>query len=291
MLPKEVVIALENYWIEEGLAPEITKTQSIGGGSINQAFLVQTSSSSFFLKYNSAQAHPLMFSSELQGLQLLNQTQTIRIPQAYYAYEGNEYSFILMEYIEQKGYAHDFWEQFAQDLAHLHTQSASSFGLVFPNYMGNLSQSNIQHSSFTEFFIEERLEPQIRMARNNGSLSSKHSRQAENLYSELDSIFPSENPSLVHGDLWSGNFMSDETGHAVIIDPAVYFGHREVDIAMTTMFGGFSTEFYEFYQKSFPMEKGWQERIPFYNLYPILIHINLFGESYLGEFERVLNKF
>lgn len=291
MLPKEVIAALENFWNKEGLSSEILKTQSIGGGSINQAFLVQTSSNSFFLKYNTAQAHPKIFSSELQGLQLMANTKTIRIPQPYYAYEGLQYSFILMEYIEQKGYAPDFWQQFAYKLADLHSQSSKSFGLNFSNYMGSLSQSNKQHSSFVEFFIEERLEPQIRLARNNGYLNSKHIRQSENLYSELASIFPNENPSLVHGDLWSGNFMCDEQGQAVIMDPAVYFGHREVDIAITIMFGGFSPEFYESYQKNFPMEKGWEERLPYYNLYPVLIHINLFGHSYLGEFERVLKVF
>ncbi len=291
MLQKEVIAALENFWNREGLSTEILKTNSIGGGSINQVFLVQTSSGSFFLKYNTAQAHPQMFSSELQGLQLMANTKTIRIPQSYYAYEGQQYSFILMEYIEQKGYASDFWEKFAHDLAALHSQSSQSFGLNFSNYMGSLSQSNKQHSSFAEFFIEERLEPQIKMARNDGYLSSKHIKQAENLYSELASIFSNEKPSLVHGDLWSGNFMSDEKGQAVIMDPAVYYGHREVDIAMTTMFGGFAPEFYESYQKSFPMVKGWEERLSYYNLYPILIHINLFGHSYLGGFERVLQRF
>ena len=291
MLPQETISALENFWNKEGLSTEILATRSIGGGSINQAFLVKTSSGSFFLKYNTAQAHPNMFSSELKGLELMAKTNTIRIPQPLYAYEGQQYSFILMEYIEQKGYASDFWGKFAHNLAALHSQTSDAFGLDFSNYMGSLSQANNWHSSFVEFFIEERLEPQMRMARNGGYLNLKHMKQAENLYLELPSILPIEQASLVHGDLWSGNFMSDEQGQAVIMDPAVYYGHREVDIAMTTMFGGFAPEFYQSYQKSFPMEKGWEERLAYYNLYPILIHVNLFGHSYLGGLERILGKF
>ncbi|NOR88229.1 MAG: phosphotransferase [Bacteroidales bacterium] len=291
MLPDEIKSAIRSYWNEKGLSSQISTIKSIGGGSINQAFFVQTYTNSYFLKYNDAKAHPLMFTSEFQGLNIMVQTKTIRIPKPLFAYEGAQYSCILMEYIESSEYAPDFWQKFAQDLATLHTQSSPSFGLEFSNYMGSLPQSNSQNPSFTNFFIAERLEPQIRLARNSGYLNSKHLKQAEHLYLELDAIFPQEKAALVHGDLWSGNFMSDEKGNPVIMDPATYYGHREVDIAMTTMFGGFHVDFYRYYQQCFPMERGWEERLSFYNLYPILIHINLFGSSYLRGFERILNRF
>jgi len=113
----------------------------------------------------------------------------------------------------------------------------------------------------------------------------------ERLYKELPSIIPIEKPALVHGDLWSGNFMCNKHGDAVIMDPACYYGHREVDIAMTTMFGGFSMDFYTAYNVNWPMEKDWQKRLPIYNLYPILVHVNLFGSSYLSMMQSVLKDF
>ena len=291
MLPKEIISVLESYWKEKGLLSKISNIRSIGGGSINQAFLVETPNKSYFLKYNTALAHPNMFSSELKALELMAATNTIRIPKTYFAHKGQEYSFILMEYIAEKKYESDFWQTFANKLAAFHSHSSDLFGLDFHNYMGSLPQSNTKHSNFAEFFINERLEPQIKLASNNRYLTSKHLKQAEKLYHELPSIFPMEKPAFIHGDLWSGNFMSDEKGKPVIVDPAVYYGHREADIAMTTMFGGFPEDFYELYQEAYPMENGWQMRLPIYNLYPLLIHINLFGNSYLQPFERVLGQF
>jgi len=291
VLAKEIISTLESYWKKKGLSFDIIKTSNIGGGSINHAFLIETQNKSYFLKYNTAASHPHMFTSELKGLMLMANTKTIRIPETYFAYEGKDYSFILMEYIKSQGLQDNFWQTFARELTALHSHSADFFGLDFHNYMGSLNQSNTKHSEFDEFFIEERLEPQIKLARNKGFLNSKHIHQTERLYQELSSIFPNEKPALIHGDLWSGNFISDELGKPVLIDPATYYGHREVDIAMTIMFGGFSQDFYESYQQVFPMAKGWEERLAYYNLYPILIHINLFGNSYLPSFERVINKF
>jgi len=291
VFPKEIISTLESYWKRKALSFDIIKIMSIGGGSINQAFLIETQDNSYFLKYNTAAAHPNMFTSELKGLKLMANTNTIRIPETYFAFEGKDYSFILMEYINSQGLPTNFWQIFARELATLHSHSSDFFGLDFHNYMGSLSQSNTKHSEFDKFFIEERLEPQIKLARNNGFLNSKHIKHSERLYQELSSIFPNEKPALIHGDLWSGNYISDDLGRPVLIDPALYYGHREVDIAMTTMFGGFSQDFYESYQQAFPMDKGWEERLAYYNLYPTLIHINLFGSSYLPSFERVINKF
>jgi fructosamine-3-kinase len=291
MIPKEIISALQNWFSENGFSEEISHTQSIGGGSINSAFKIATRDGSWFLKYNSAQAHPKMFKSEFQGLQLMTQTKTIRTPQPFFFYEGDHYSCILMELIEQGTRSTDFWSQFAKDLSAMHHHSDAYFGLEFDNYMGSLPQSNSKHNDFVSFFVNERLEPQIKLARDAGYIHRKHIQPCERLYTELSSIFPKEKPALVHGDLWSGNFMNDESGNPVIMDPAVYYGHREVDIAMTSMFGGFSSAFYQQYQDFFPMESGWESRMDFYKLYPILIHVNLFGYSYVGSFERIIKGF
>lgn len=291
MIPKEINTALQNWFRKQGFSDEISHIRSIGGGSINSAFKIYTDAGSWFLKYNSAQAHPQMFESEYDGLKLMGETQSIRIPKPLYYYEGNQYSCILMEWIEQKIRSSDFWTLFAQKLAQMHQTTSDYFGLDFDNYMGSLPQKNTKHADFISFFIQERLEPQIKLARDNGYINRNHIQQSEKLYAELPSIFPEEKPSLVHGDLWSGNFMNDEKGNPVVMDPATYYGHREVDIAMTTMFGGFSSAFYKQYHNFYPMELGWEGRLDFYKLYPILIHVNLFGYSYVSSFEQIVSKF
>ncbi len=291
MIPQEIIIALQQYWQSKGQSSTIIHQQTIGGGSINNAFKISTKDDSFFVKFNSAAAYPKMFTVEYKGLQLLRTKNIIKVPEPLFYHEGEEYSCLLLEYIESNGYTFNFWRNFAEDLAHLHQQSNMSFGLDFDNYMGSLPQSNKAHSKFTDFFINERLEPQLKLAHDNSLIQNTHLKKMEKLFLELPSIFPEEKPALVHGDLWSGNFMRDLNGKAVIIDPATYFGHREVDIAMTTMFGGFSEDFYDHYQEAWPMEAGWQDRLDYYKLYPILIHINLFGSSYLSMMNAVLKSF
>jgi len=291
MIPKEINIALRKWFRDQGFSEEINHTQSIGGGSINSAFKISTNNGSWFLKCNTAQAHPKMFESEYYGLKLMKDSRTIRIPKPLFYFEGIEYSCIVMEWIDQKARSADFWTQFAQQLAKMHQCSEEYFGLDFDNYMGSLPQKNTKHLDFISFFIQERLEPQIKLARDNGYIDRKHIQQSERLFAELASILPKEKSALVHGDLWSGNYMNDEEGNPVIMDPATFFGHREVDIAMTTMFGGFSSLFYEEYQNFFPMEVDWENRLDYYKLYPILIHVNLFGYSYVGSFERIISRF
>ena len=291
MIPEELKQAIQSYWVEQRLSPEILGERSVSGGSINSTSQIKTSDGSFFLKYNSASKHPQMFASEYAGLELLSSSNSIRVPQPLFYLEGQQYSGLLMEFIEEKSYEENFWDSFALKLSHLHQQTNSNFGLGFDNYMGSLPQINTPSSNFVDFFINNRLLPQLKMARDKNEISSLHIKQSERLFEELHSIFPEEKPALVHGDLWSGNFMSDEGGNPVIMDPAVYFGHREVDIAMTTMFGGFSPLFYQYYHQHHPLEKGWQNRLKYYNLYPVLIHVNLFGSSYLASLEAVLDKF
>jgi fructosamine-3-kinase len=283
-LPEEIQLAL----IERG---EITGIKSISGGSINRAFEISTANTSYFLKYNSAKRYPKMFSSEYKGLQLLLASNSIKIPKPLLFMEGENYSFLLLELIKSKCPSIHFWQIFAEKLAELHRHSATTFGLNFDNYMGSLPQSNARHQHFAPFFIEERLQPQIKMAYDRNLLKDIHIQMSERLYTRLAAILPEEKPALIHGDLWSGNLMSDEYGAPVVFDPACHYGHREADIAMTQMFGGVASEFYHHYQECFPMEKGWQGRMKYYRLYPVLIHLNLFGSSYLHDFISVIEKF
>ncbi len=196
-----------------------------------------------------------------------------------------------MKYIKSAPKHPDFWDSFAEKLAQLHKHSADQFGLDHDNYIGSLFQSNRYHNKWTDFFREERLNAQVIIARDNGAIGRETVNAFERFYKRLDEIFPVESPALLHGDLWGGNFMVNDKGDATIIDPAVYFGHREMDLGMSQLFGGFDRQFYETYHHHYPLEKGWQQRIDYCNLYPLMVHVNLFGDGYLNSVNPILNRF
>ncbi|MBK5270723.1 MAG: fructosamine kinase family protein, partial [Bacteroidia bacterium] len=165
------------------------------------------------------------------------------------------------------------------------------FGFAEDNYMGALPQLNVQKNNWPDFFIHCRLQPQIKLALERHFLQAKHIDGFENLYLRLSSVFNDETTALLHGDLWSGNFMCNENSHPVLIDPAVYYGNRNMDLAMTTLFGGFDKLFYESYNYHFPFPNNYAEQWEICNLYPLLIHLNLFGSGYLSQIESILRKF
>lgn len=165
----------------------------------------------------------------------------------------------------------------------MHTHSAEAFGFDGDNYMGSLKQSNIKHDTWAAFYTGERLMPMVKIAVDNCLLSNRDEQFFEKLYARLPGLFEEEKPSLIHGDLWSGNYIIANDDAPYLIDPAVSYGHREFDIAMTTLFGGFGRQFYRSYHESFPLAKGWEQRLDLWNLYPLLLHLNLFGAGYLGQ--------
>lgn len=274
-----------------GVICEISNARPLSGGSINNAFKLETDQGLFFMKYNHASIYPGMFDTEAKGLQLLFDAGEIRIPKVIASGEQDEYSFLILEYIDSASKRPDFWEAFGRKLASLHQHSSQYFGLDHDNYIGSLPQSNNKHEKWVDFFREERLLVQMEMAAGTGLLSGSMRRSFELLFKRLDEIFPVEPPSLIHGDLWSGNYMVDDKGEACIIDPAVYYGHREMDIGMSRLFGVFGSGFYESYNEDWPMAPGWRERIEICNLYPLMVHVNLFGAGYLGSVESILRRF
>jgi fructosamine-3-kinase len=194
----------------------------------------------------------------------------------------DDFSFILMEFISSSEPSCRFFGDFGQRLARLHRNQIELYGLDYNNYMGSLHQNNCFHSGWVDFFIEERLDKQVQLAVNKGLLAETAMKQFDRFYTRLDELLVEEPPCLVHGDLWCGNFIVSEKGEACLIDPAVYYGNREVDLAMSTLFGGFSPDFYNAYNEEYPLIPGWKDRLELYNLYPLLIHLNLFGSGYLG---------
>ena len=167
----------------------------------------------------------------------------------------------------------------------MHKQTDEKFGLDFDNYIGTLPQNNTQDKNWVDFFIRNRLLAQLDVG--NYSLSVR--QDFEKLFKKLPDLFPNEKPAILHGDLWSGNFLVKDRETPVLIDPAIYFGNREMDIAMCKLFGGFHADFYASYNEEFPLESDWEERINLCNLYPLLVHVNLFGGGYLNQVKNILS--
>jgi len=270
---------------------EVLSVSPVGGGDINDAYRFETSAGTYFIKKNSSFLYPGMFEKEALGLKLLADTGEIPVPEVVAWDETHVEAFLIMKYIEPGTKGADFWETFGKRLAALHRHTDQFFGLDHDNYIGSLPQSNRRHRSWADFFREERLQFQVKMASNAGRIGGNTIRNFERFYKKLDEIFPDEPPALIHGDLWGGNFIVNPEGEAVIIDPAVYYGHREMDLGMSQLFGGFHPEFYEAYNNHFSLEPGWQERLDYCNLYPLMVHVNLFGSGYLGSVKSILKRF
>ena len=304
MLPETLKPAISDILSSEtGMPVSIGEVFPVGGGCINNSCRLVTTAGPFFLKFNDAERYPGMFEAEAKGLQLLKEhTETpshtqpvrhpaIRVPAVIGSGSAGYHSFLMLEYLESGNIKADFWEAFGQGLANLHRNTNSYFGLDHPNYIGSLPQSNRAHSSWTEFFIVERLEEQLRLARDSGRADRTLVQGFQDMYRHLHDLFPDDPPALLHGDLWSGNYMVGPGGDAVIIDPAVYYGHRYMDIGMSKLFGGFSNSFYEAYNRAWPMENNWREAIEVANLYPLMVHVNLFGGGYPGSVKAILNRY
>jgi protein-ribulosamine 3-kinase len=262
-----------------------------GGGCINQGGKLKTTIGSFFLKWNDDKKFPAMFEAEGKGLQLLHQQNTIRIPKVVGHGKNGPHQFLLLEFIEQKSRSKNYWSQLGQRLASLHRCSSERYGLNHNNYIGSLQQYNQPNSNWINFFTAQRLDVQVRLAINNGAVDAGWAKKFEALYAKLPSLIAVEKASLLHGDLWSGNLITDEKGEPCLIDPAVYYGNREADLAMTRLFGGFDEEFYSAYEEAFPLTPGAERRVDLYNLYPLLVHVNLFGGSYVYSVENILRTF
>ncbi len=268
----------------------INRVSIVGGGSINDARRLETSEGTYFAKINSAEEFPGMFDAEATGLNFLREHCKFRIPLPVATGITEEIQWILMENINSTNRKADFWEEFGRKLAEMHRQSTDYFGFESNNYLGSLVQKNDKRDTWESFFAEMRIEPQLEMAKINGHCTSEFVRLFEKMLGRIDRYFPKEPSAALHGDLWTGNFMTDSKGEAVIFDPAVYYGHREMDLGMSKLFGGFDKRFYEAYNEVYPLEPGWEDRLHIANLYPLLAHVNLFGGSYTSQVTQILRK-
>ncbi len=262
-----------------------------GGGCINQGGKLRTTNGDFFIKWNDRHKFPLMFKTEARGLETLRNEDAIGVPRVIGHGESGSYQFLLLEFVEPRDPSPSFWEKLGHQLASVHQIHGNAFGLDHDNYIGSLPQYNRENTSWADFFLDQRLEIQLKLAADAGLISLAEAKNFDVLFSKLPSLLPYEEPSLVHGDLWSGNILSGPSGNPYLIDPAVYYGNREADLAMTLLFGGFRDRFYSAYAETYPLLPGYKNRVDFYNLYPLLVHLNLFGRQYLSRIKTILDGF
>jgi protein-ribulosamine 3-kinase len=270
-----------------GPSVKLKQARLIAAGNVNQGVLLETSDGQYFLKTNLEESRDI-FEKEADGLNMMRAHCPLKIPQVYHFGWEDSYNFILMEWIAAEKTTSSYWHELGLGLAQMHMATQNEFGYKTSNYIASIIQRNQFEPSWSDFFIQNRLDPLIGRAYYESLIDLDFLKKFQRIYPVLEDFFPKEKPSLLHGDLWSGNIMRGKNGIPVLIDPAVYFGHREMDLAFSRMFGPFEEEFYESYDIFFPLEPGFNERVPVYNLYPLLVHLLLFGKSYLPGIEKTV---
>ena len=297
-------------WLNANGFEQITETCMIGGNASSQIFTLTNQQQNKIVAKISASINGDVYAKEAHGLNLLTQTQSLRIPEVLHVSDN----CLLMEHITSKQQSSDYWRIFASQLADLHrsylrqdsqqdrfhndvskqskiTPDMPCYGLEHSNYCGESPQLNGWFEDGHAFFSEQRLLHQAKLALDNGLLESQWVTYIESICKRLADLIPEQPPSLLHGDLWSGNVLVDEHGQPALIDPAVYYGWREADIAMTLLFGGLAHEFYLAYDEAWPMETNWRNRVPLYNLYHLLNHLNIFGPTYAEQVKDTIARY
>ncbi|MBI4382620.1 MAG: fructosamine kinase family protein [Nitrospinae bacterium] len=272
----------------------IESAVSVGGGCINETrVLTLSNGQKAFLKYHPAPPSGF-FKAEARGLTLLGQVKNgPRAPKVLALQPGRRAHYLLLEYVEERSPGKEFYVRFGETLAELHRTSGDAYGLDHDNFIGKTPQSNAREKDPAVFYRERRIRFQQELARKSGLLPKSLDLKLDRLCGRLAEWIapPGEKPALLHGDLWSGNYFADAGQRPFVFDPAVYYGLREADLAMTELFGRLPQAFYDAYRGTFPLAPGYDERKQLFNLYHLLNHLNLFGRSYLSSVERTVDYF
>lgn len=258
-----------------------------GGGGISATYRVTLDGGRAVFVKTISDATPGMYTAEAEGLQWLADTRAVRVPEVLAVKdegEGLTRRFLVLTWIDQHLPAPDHDEQLGRDLARLHRTGAPSFGLDRDNFIADIPQSNTKHATWAEFYGAERLEPLARVAVDTGRLPNEAAALFVRLISELPHLVgPPETPARLHGDLWRGNVLAGLRGEPWLVDPATYGGHREMDLAMMQLFGGFGPRCFVAYDEAFPLADGHAERVLLYQIYPLLVHVVLYGGGYASS--------
>jgi protein-ribulosamine 3-kinase len=262
------------------------------GGCINSTGIFRCGDQSFFLKWNIESRFQEMFRLEFESLNILRENCNLTVPEPLFYGETDLHCYLVMEHIPSTGQSKEYWTKLGEGLALLHRNTAENFGWKENNYIGSLDQINSENIDWVEFFLQYRLDTALKMAIDTGIMEFRDRELFEKMTPVVRELLDSDEvPALIHGDLWGGNIMSDSRGEPCIIDPAIYYANREVEIAFTTLFGRFGDGFYRAYQNSFPLSPGFEKRFELYNLYPLLVHANLFGGGYVNSARQIMKKF
>ncbi|RMH38525.1 MAG: fructosamine kinase [Deltaproteobacteria bacterium] len=269
------------------LGAAVVGARPVGGGDINDAYAVDLADGRrVFVKVN-ARAPDDLFAAEAHGLAWLAEAAALRVPKVL----AIGPAFLVLEYLAPGRRARDYDEQFGRGLAALHRFGAPQFGLDRDNYIGRLPQANAPCADWAEFYRSRRLVPQVRRAADAGWIGGSLRASLDRLCDRIDvAVGPAEPPARLHGDLWSGNAHVGPAGEPCLIDPAAYGGHREVDLAMMQLFGGFGARVFDAYAEAYPLAPDWRDRMPLYQLYFLLVHVNLFGAGYVPQVEAALRR-
>jgi protein-ribulosamine 3-kinase len=296
VLPPTLVSQIEIHLSLFGSRPKIISAETVGGGCIHNTVKLKTSAGLFFLKWN-ASSQPGMFSGEADGLARISATDTVRVPQVHFYGDrklDDTPGFILLEWIEPSSKYSDP-AVLGEKLAELHRTKSrnNAYGLDINNFIGILPQQNSWSEDWVAFFRDRRLSFQMNLAIQKGNFQISRQKKLEIILGRLENYLGGvmRQPALLHGDLWAGNVISGPGAEPYLIDPAVYYGDREAELSYTELFGGFSPRFYQAYHTTWPLEPGYTERRDLYNLYHLLNHLNIFGESYGLQIDAILKTY
>lgn len=261
----------------------------VHGGDISTAYQIQTESNRYFVKLNHSDFAD-NFQVELQSLNYLRGKSSLKIPESLSTGVYQQFAFLSMAYIESAQPSQAFWIHLGKGLAALHQNSNDQYGFAHPTYIGSIKVNNEWYSEWEDFYWNQRLLPLMKIGILNGLFDQDDLLKLENIIHRQPSYFPQEFPALCHGDLWSGNYVCHQDT-PYLIDPSVAYYHREMDIAMTRLFGGFDSLFYQAYQEYYPLKPDWEERIELYQLYYLLVHALLFKGGYIQRSRSIIKKF
>ena len=284
---------------------QIISTQALSGGCINYCYKVITDQQAYFVKFNNAARYPNMYACEAFSLNALSSTKAVNVPNVIKHGDVEDMTFLVLEYIEPKPASTKGLEQLGHDLARMHLSSQNArrdamprvstsakeiFGWSHDNYIGSVKQQNSWSNDWFEFYESQRVIPLCNALVGEDVFTQRDVDQSKRYLDAMREQIPIEPPCMLHGDLWSGNFLVDTNDVPYLIDPASYYGHREMDIALTQLFGGFGNEFINAYNETFALQEGWQQRLPYFQLYPLLVHAVIFGGSYINSVRNIVHQ-
>lgn len=280
--------------VRDALGTNPDCVQAVHGGDINQAARIEVGGQPYFIKYKVGAA-PRFFEIEALGLKLLHASGAIRVPQVIRYAESSDKrpAYLILEWIDQTEPSSAFGARFGHELAALHKHTAKTYGLDYDHPVDALPQPNQEGASWPIFYRDQRLAPQIERARQLGRLPARREAALNKILGRIEALMSGlvSVPSLLHGDLWGGNYFCAVGDEPVLFDPHTYYGEREAELAFTELFGGFPPSFYRAYREAYPFGDGYEYRRPLHQLYHLLVHLNLFGESYGAHVDAVCRQY